>query len=207
MQEQKEGVMGLFGKRRQQRAAFDDITVLFYETEPEYFSEDISLYGDAENYQATRIKHLQSLMEYLSPGPEDIFVDFGCGKGRVACYAALKKIKKVIGVELRPALANHAQELIRRLSLPTPVEIVNKDAAEYYDEEGTIYYLFNPFGRATVERVIDNIHKSITAVPRLIRIAYNNGIHNECLALCGWLQQELVVPGTDIQVWRSTNVL
>jgi SAM-dependent methyltransferase len=181
-----------------------DIAHLLQSTEEEYYPlDDESVYEDALCYQATRDRDLWRMAEYLAMGRDDVFVDFGCGKGRVVCFAALQGIKKVIGVELRKELAEFVQWYVRTRTLPVPVEIYNGDAATFMSDEATIFYLFNPFGQKTVREVVNNISESLAVHPRGIRIVYNNCVYARCLDNTGWLVREGQIPGTPIYVWKN----
>jgi cyclopropane fatty-acyl-phospholipid synthase-like methyltransferase len=80
-----------------------DLTSLMKYTEEDYYPEDdSSVYEDALCYQPTRQHHLQEIADYLQPSPRDVFVDLGCGKGRMICFMARYRLRKIIGVELRP---------------------------------------------------------------------------------------------------------
>jgi SAM-dependent methyltransferase len=182
-----------------------DLAFLLQATEEDYYAKaDPSLCRDALSYQATRFAHLEPMMEHLALGPDDVFVDYGCGKGRIVCYVALQGIvRKVVGVELRQELAEYARARIREIRPATPIEIVHQDAATYTSRDGTVFYLFNPFGQITLQRVLRNIHDSIEANPRPVRIVYNNCVHGDCLDEAGWLVRAGGISGTDIAVWRS----
>lgn len=195
----------MFGKRPAVAPDhYDDLAFLIRETEEEYYThDDASTYRDALNYQATRSSHLVPMAEYLQLRKDDVFVDYGCGKGRVVCFMALHDIKRVVGVELRKELAGFAREKIREIGPATPVDIYEQDAATFYSPDGTIFYLFNPFGVETVKRVLRNIHRSFEAHPRTLRIVYNNSIYSNWLDSADWLAREGRILETDMVVWRS----
>jgi precorrin-6B methylase 2 len=183
---------------------YPDLAFLIQETEEEYYTrEDTSTFQDALNYQATRSGHLQPMVEYLGLRKDDVFVDFGCGKGRIVCFVAMHDIRKVVGVELRSELADFARRRTRTIKTVAPVEIYHQDAAGFYSADGTIFYLFNPFGEETVKRVLHNIRRSVDATPRTVRIVYNNSIHSNWLDGADWLVREGHIPDTDIFVWRN----
>jgi len=54
----------------------------------------------------------------------------------------------------------------------THVEIIHNDATKFDPSEGTIFFMYNPFGLKTLNRVLDNIKKSLINNPRKIRIVY-----------------------------------
>lgn len=164
--------------------------------------QDTSAHADAQGYQPTRYWQLERMTAALGLNESDVFVDLGCGKGRVVCYIALNRLRKVVGVELRRDLAAVAADNVRRLAPPTPVEIVCRDVADFRSPDGTVFYMFNPFGRRTVEAVAANIRASWEDRPRPIRIVYNNSVHGACLDALDWLDPAGSLGETGIRVWR-----
>lgn len=183
-----------------------DLASLFKETAEEYYPwEDTSIFEDAFCYQPTERRHLEAMREYLRLGPQDVFVDLGCGKGRVVYFVAMERVKKVVGVELRGELAEFARNKAPAVRTRAPVEIRHEDAAKFFSPDGTVFYLFNPFGPGTVQEVIANIHRSYAANPRRIRIVYNNTVHSVYLENADWLHKEGRIPGTVTWVWRTNE--
>jgi SAM-dependent methyltransferase len=94
-----------------------------------------------------------------------IFVDMGCGKGRVLLSALALPFTRVIGVELSPVLCRIARQNIHNVRLIprrcAAVEIINADAREYrVPDEPIILFFYNPFPIELMEIVLDNIVKS-----------------------------------------------
>ncbi len=179
---------------------------LFYihTTKEEYYPQnDESVHEDALCYQATSLAHLAAIAEYLHMDSDEVFVDLGCGKGRVLCFMAQQPIKKVIGVELRKELVLLSRANIEQLRPRTPVEVVLEDSTTFYTEEGTVYYMFNPFGIETVRSVLENIKRSFVARPRPIRIVYNNCVYGQCIDKQYWLEREGKIGPTGITVWHT----
>ncbi len=73
-------------------------------------------------------------------------------------------------INLRKAKSNH-----------TPVEIVDSDAAVFEAKEGTVFFMFNPFGKMTLEKVIKNIRQSLLTNPRKTHIAYYCPVYKDLL--------------------------
>ena len=48
-------------------------------------------------------------LRYLGVSDRDVFVEFGCGKGRVVHQAARRPFRRVVGVEISPVLAEAAR--------------------------------------------------------------------------------------------------
>lgn len=132
-----------------------------------------------------------SLRAALHPsevGPDDVFADIGAGKGRVVYQAARRyDLKRVIGVELSPELAEEARanlERNRHRLRCGDFEIVTSDALAWdVPDDLTIAYMFCPFTGATFRSVIDNLIASHDRAPRRLRIVYlNPEEHDELMA-------------------------
>lgn len=178
--------------------------MMLIETEEEYYPrQDTSIHEDAAIYQATTYEQLRAMVEYLPLTADDVFVDYGCGKGRVLCYMALQNIRKVVGVELRQELIDIAWKNIRALKPQMPVEIYKADAARFSSPDGTLFYLFNPFGSRTVKDVVGAIERSVKENPRLIRIIYNNTVYRYHLDMADWLVKEGPIGHSGLWVWKS----
>src|SRR4051794_27662217 len=55
---------------------------------------------DSHHYATMNYRTIWPILDHLALGPSDVFVDVGCGKGRVLCCAAHYPVGKVIGVDL-----------------------------------------------------------------------------------------------------------
>lgn len=109
---------------------------------------------------------------------QDVFVDYGAGKGRVVVIASTHPFKRVIGVELAPELAAIARENVRR-GRKKPrckqIEIVTADASTYsLPKDATVIHLFNPFRGEILYRVTQNIKTSLLKFPRQVTILFAN---------------------------------
>lgn len=82
--------------------------------------------------------------------PDDVFVDVGCGKGRVLNWMlAHGNVASLYGLELD---ADVAAAVARRLRRYPQVHIVSGDAIDNLPPDGTLFYLFNPFKRPVMTR-------------------------------------------------------
>jgi predicted RNA methylase len=156
---------------------------------------------DAVKYTPTGYAVLPSLLQQLTR--DDVFIDLGCGKGRVVMFlAARRTIRRVIGVEIVPDLAQIAKTNLKKLSLLTRVDIIEADASKVDLSEGTVYFMFNPFGETTLRKVLDNIKKSLQARPRKIRILYHVPECAEVLDKASWLTSN-GGRGSSLRVWHN----
>ena len=111
----------------------------------------------------------------IEPG-RDVFLDYGCGKGRVLVLAARRAFRRVIGVELSHALADQARRNLsaakRRLNCRS-IEVVHQDARQYaIPSYATVFFLFNPFGGNILRTVQAKIYQSWLDYPRRIQLLY-----------------------------------
>jgi predicted RNA methylase len=143
----------------------------------------------------------------LKPGEDDVLVDIGCGKGRVALMFARERLKGVEGIEADPALYRAAQDnLAAAAGLRTPVRFWNCDVSDADLGRGTIYYLFDPAGCRTTGRIVDLLRESFQRAPRRLRIVYFQPSHYALLDAQDWLEKEssgAALNGARYAIWRS----
>ena len=117
-----------------------------YVTKQELGYEDT---GSNVEYVATSYHALRSSLDRIPIClGHSVCVDYGCGMGRVVIFAALRRFRKVIGVEYTVQLAQQARENVRRAAnrLRCPVEIVNADAQSYpLPDDADVIFMYNPF--------------------------------------------------------------
>lgn len=172
--------------------------------EPYYFEDDLSLYKDGKGYQATPYGMIARIVYFLKLKPQDILIDFGSGSGRVVFFAALQNVRKVIGIELNKKLIDMARRNLNNYRLGnSPIEFVNTDAAAYRIKDENIFFMFNPFGYATLEKVIGNIKDSLAANPRQIRIIYYSPAYRIVLDRQDWLILEKKIGNVLCLIWRN----
>lgn len=151
--------------------------------------------------------NVRKVVRVLKPGPEDIFYDIGCGMGRIVCALARKPLRKCVGVELSNRLCEVARQNAANLRRrKAPIEIVSGDAATADLSDGTIYFMFNPFGAATLRDTLENIRNSLETQPRGIKILYYNSVHDSVLETAGWLErvsQFESLGGLRVTVWQN----
>src|SRR3989338_4415341 len=169
--------------------------------------EERALFKDEVIYRPTSYHRIRKMLEYLRPGPEDVLVDYGSGKGRVVAMAVRERLKKVIGVELKRSLCGTARRNLERLKgKQTPAEVVCMDTVDFNPDEATVIFLYDPLKYRTFIRVIDNIRENLLSRPRKIRIAYFDERYAEILDAQEWLKREGEIGHTRIFVWTSKKV-
>ena len=163
--------------------------LLDVDTESEVRLEDFGLAARNRGwYRPSDWVAVYRAVRRLLPGPDDVFVDIGSGKGRCVLAAALLPMKRAIGVELSPELtaiaeANAArQRVIRRRA---PVEFVTADATRYeLPDDVTIVFFHSPFTGPMFQACMERVVESVDRAPRRLRLVYNYPLeHNYLLEL------------------------
>lgn len=119
---------------------------------------------------------LLRIMKKISIKETDVFADYGCGAGRVVCFAARFPFKKVYGIELYSDIAAVAKRNSQRLRKPkASIEIIGGcDVLDFDCRDVTYFFFFNPFGEVTIRGVLKRIHTSLLENPRHIQMIYFN---------------------------------
>ncbi len=143
---------------------------------------------DSYHYASMSYETIRDVLDFMSLEKDDVFVDIGCGKGRVLSLAARHTVRKVIGVDLSKEFCEIARANAGRLrGRKSPVEVHNSNAEKFDYSEGTAFILFNPFGPSTLNAVLSKVHHDVRSRP--VRIAYANPVHDDVFAGHTWLEQ------------------
>jgi len=116
-----------------------------------------------------------------------VFLDFGSGKGRTLLMASDYPFRRIVGVELLPALHQAAQENLSKYRSESQkcfgLESVCADATEFpFPAEPMVLYLFNPFPEAGLRRMMANLEQSLREHPRAVYVLYHNPLLEHVLS-------------------------
>jgi len=146
-------------------------------------------HADSYHYATMAYATIGRVLDQLALKPDDVFVDIGCGKGRVVCAAGRRSIRRATGIERSEELATQARRNAASVrGRRAPIEVHQADAVDFDYGDGTVFFLYNPFGAATMETVLDRIGRQTSG--RSIRIAYVNPIHDDVFARKSWLRPD-----------------
>jgi SAM-dependent methyltransferase len=111
------------------------------------------------------------LMLHLNLPKGCVFVDFGCGKGRVLLAAAAWSFRRIVGVEFAPKLCEICRRNLlafqARYKTSAEFVVVQADAVEYrVADDEDVFFFFNPFVPVLAELVLQNIQVSLQSHPR-----------------------------------------
>jgi len=128
---------------------------------------------DAVPYSTFAYRAVFQVLDHLRLQHDEVFIDIGCGKGRIVCAAALRPLRKAIGIDIDPILCEQARNNAHRLRhRRADIEIVNLPAQQFDYRECTALVLFNPFNFAVLKAVCEAIVASRRFNPTPIRLAY-----------------------------------
>jgi SAM-dependent methyltransferase len=103
--------------------------------------------------------------------PEDVLVDVGCGKGRVINWWLSQGWRNpMVGLELLEAVAERTRARLARFP---NVRVIAGDAVENLPAEGTLFYLYNPFGAERVGAMAARLAEG-ARTPERVRVLYLN---------------------------------
>jgi SAM-dependent methyltransferase len=153
------------------------------------------------------------VLKTLTLGPSDVFVDIGCGKGRVLCCACRTNVGRVVGIEINDVLVRQAVANLESLrGSRGQGQVVSMFAEEYDYSDATVIYLYNPFDEPILRKTLAKIDVSHRNRPRDIRLVYANNVHERPLTELGWLRKYEEWPASDfpgfgypISFWRANT--
>ncbi|MFZ0957836.1 MAG: class I SAM-dependent methyltransferase, partial [Candidatus Sulfotelmatobacter sp.] len=118
---------------------------------------------------------------------EFTFIDLGSGKGRTLLLASDYPFRRIVGVELLPALHQIAQENLQKYKSESQkcfaIGSICADATDFpFPAEPTVLYLFNPFPESGLRRTLANLEQSLRQNPRPIYLLYHNPLLEHVLS-------------------------
>jgi len=141
-------------------------------------------------YEPTPISVILELYDQVQFSRGDVFYDLGSGLGKVVMLLHLLAGIACIGVEFEPAFYAYAVQRAASLGL-TGAKFINADARDVDYSQGTVFFIFNPFGGEIFNTVFAKLEK--VAQTRKITIC-SYGAGTPPLAELPWLQVD--DPGT-----------
>lgn len=128
---------------------------------------------DSELYVPARPAHIRQALREMPVGDVSCYsyIDLGSGKGRTLFVAAEMPFGEILGVEFSHCLHERACANIRHLRLwrqrCSRIKSLHMNAKDFTFPNGPlVLYLFNPFGAATMQVVLDNLESSLKRHPR-----------------------------------------
>ena len=149
---------------------------------------------EACDYETIAIFSIKKILNNIEIDKKDIFVDFGCGKGRVLLIASQYKFNKIIGIEFAPELFSIARANLERCKNNNNLNVNNimifeEDVLQYnFKNNETVFYLFNPFTNNILDQLCEDIVRSFNSNPRRILILYVNPKFHDSIVEQGFIK-------------------
>ena len=147
---------------------------------------------DGEDYFPTDYQLFERAIRRITVHPWlDVFLDIGCGKGRLLIMAAKYPFRRVIGIDFSEELCRAARENVKSLrpAERDRVEVIQADATAFQvPDEVTVIFMFNPFTGRVLQQSLERIRESLLRSPRVLWLYYLQPAHHEnLLDMCQWL--------------------
>jgi SAM-dependent methyltransferase len=180
----------------------------------------IPQWRDCHDYFPTTIRDFRRVLDDLPIDAEDVFVDYGCGKGRVLILAAAYRFAGIIGVEISEGLAAAARVNVDRAlgaQARARIAIVNCNARDFaLPHAASVLYLYNPFHGDILRAVFEQVRRSLAANPRRLYVIFNNPRHFEAIERdYPWLvrkrtyrfEHDVVVYEARVEITRGPSII
>ncbi len=128
-------------------------------------------------YEPTPYCVLERLVENDYISYDNIVIDYGCGKGRIAFFLNDRLGCKVIGIDFDERMYIAARKNLQSYSMRNETEtndiiFLCENAEKYEVEDANIFYFFNPFSVKILQSVIGKIIKSYYYNPRVMQLFF-----------------------------------
>jgi len=161
--------------------------IFFSKPEPK---EQTELIPGMVRYQPTPASVILELVDLVNFTPDDVFVDLGSGLGMVIFLVNKLTGVHCTGIEYQPALYNFATQMADELNLNN-VNFINADVQDISFAEGSVFFMFNPFGGRIFGTVMKKL--KVEAKRRKITVC-SYGVSTDPISNQSWL--EVVEPDT-----------
>ena len=164
--------------------------------------------GEINAYQAVKTEYITRPLNLLSFDlSQYTFIDIGCGKAKPLLVGSDYPFKKLIGIEISPSCVSIARRNIDIYNSPnldkSRFDIIESDIEDYvFPDEPSVIFMFNPFGKEIMQRVLKNLKGSLREHPRNVMIIYINPSHDDVIDSSGLFSR---VPslGEYTSVWAT----
>lgn len=155
-------------------------------------------------YEAVTYYLLEKLLtEFRKIDSATNITDLGCGKGRVMVVAAHFGFTKITGVDFAKELCEEAEVNMKKLQNKFPGlhwKVIHKNVIYYKPEiSDTVFFLFNPFDKETLEIFLKNTETILNQSQKPIYFIYASPVHLDVLLKKGYQSLFHIHPGRNLE--------
>lgn len=147
----------------------------------DYFIQDVNI-KKFQPFIPCPYYNLKLIENYLDE--KTLFIDFGCGTGRVLNYLSTsKKINKLLGFEINHNFKKFTKNLNKKIKIYfvncENISIINKKIKKFKYKNLTLFF-YHPFGNKLILKIINNFlkKKNIITVILIGKINIQNKLKN-----------------------------
>lgn len=146
-------------------------------------------------YVPTTASIIYEIIGSLDLHPNEFtFVDMGSGKGRALLVASEFAFKKIVGIEISDELHRIAERNVELFKPATQqcseFELKCMDALDYsYGDEPLVLFLFDPFGREILGKILAKLDASLRSTPREAYVVYVYPQYEDLLSNCSSIRK------------------
>jgi SAM-dependent methyltransferase len=126
---------------------------------------------DSFGYGPTPVSLVVEAVDRLELGSQDLFVDIGCGRGRVLALVGKLTDARLMGIDRSRHMIQQCSALLRSLRLSERCILQNQEVETASFAGGTVFFMFNPFRGAPLESSLAAIREEGRVRPvRLVAV-------------------------------------
>jgi predicted RNA methylase len=136
-------------------------------------------------YEGTPYNLIRDFLTIIQPDENDIIYDLGAGYGKIAFYGAATTKSFFKNIEIVPDRVDISNQIKKRFKFDN-TEFVQGNVLDFDLSDGTVFFLFNPFSHATLEKLSQKLHAVSQIHP--IKIVTWGGPSNDFFEKENWLK-------------------
>ena len=149
---------------------------------------DLSL---ASPYEPINYYMLEDLLrQFRKRSPLRTLVDLGSGKGRVLVVAGYFGFTNITGIDMAKELCDLAKQNVRKKETLFPDvqwTVIHDNVVNYgIRKDDSVFFMFNPFRQAVIQRFLENLDASLRQYPRKTWFLYASPVHADLLIEHGY---------------------
>lgn len=147
--------------------------------------EDLESYPDIAYPVSSGGIYLRRLLNDIKITDQDSIIDIGCGKGRAMMSMLTQPFAKISGIEIKDDYAAAGKKNMERLKAEKCI-VYNQNAADFSSYgDYNFFYMFNPFPKEIMDKVIVLIEEAIKDQQKECIIIYLNPCYDESILRSG----------------------